>query len=71
MTVYFHFLELRHNVEPRNLNGRVVECPLDEINRPRASVDPQLRSRRRSSEREELDALRDTVDQVNALVSAV
>jgi hypothetical protein len=27
----------------RNLTGRVVECPLDEMNRPRASVDPQLR----------------------------
>ena len=26
-----------------NLTGRVVECPLDEINRPRMSVDPQLR----------------------------
>jgi integrase len=43
LTVYFHFLELRHKVELHNLTGRVVECPLDEINRPRASVDPQLR----------------------------
>jgi hypothetical protein len=25
------------------LPGRVVECPLDELNRPRTSVDPQLR----------------------------
>ena len=43
LTVYFQFLELRHKVELHNLTGRVVECPLDEINRPRASVDPQLR----------------------------
>ena len=43
LTTYFHFLELRHKVELHNLTGRVIECPLDEINRPRASVDPQLR----------------------------
>jgi hypothetical protein len=41
LTVYFRFLELRHKVELHNLTGRVVECPLDEINRPRASVDAQ------------------------------
>jgi integrase len=34
---------MRHKVELHNLTGRVVECPLDEINRPRASVDAQLR----------------------------
>jgi len=52
LTVYFQFLELRHKVEIYNLTGRVVECPLDEMNRPRASVDPQPRvprPRRRSS----------------------
>jgi integrase/recombinase XerD len=43
LAVYFRFLELRHKVELHNLTGRVVECPLDEINRPRASVDAQLR----------------------------
>jgi integrase len=43
LTVFFEFLELRHKVELHNLTGRVVECPLDEMNRPRASVDPQLR----------------------------
>ncbi|ORB82241.1 recombinase [Mycobacterium persicum] len=43
LTVYFRYLELRHKVELHNLTGRVVECPLDEINRPRASVDAQLR----------------------------
>ena len=43
LTVYFQFLELRHKTELHNLTGRVSECPLDEMNRPRASVDPQLR----------------------------
>jgi hypothetical protein len=43
LTVYFQFLELRHKIELHNLTGRVVECPLDEMNRPRTSVDPQLR----------------------------
>jgi site-specific recombinase XerD len=43
LAVFFEFLELRHKVELHNLTGRVVECPLDEMNRPRASVGPQLR----------------------------
>ena len=43
LTVYFKFLELRHKAEIYNLTGRVARCPLDEMNRPRASVDPQLR----------------------------
>ncbi len=43
LTVYFQFLELRHKAEIYNLTGRVAECPLDEMNRPRASVDPRLR----------------------------
>jgi integrase len=43
LTVYFQFLELRHKAEICNLTGRVAQCPLDEMNRPRASVDPQLR----------------------------
>jgi integrase len=43
LTVFFQFLELRHKVELHNLTGRVVECPLDEMNRPRKSVEPQLR----------------------------
>jgi integrase/recombinase XerD len=56
LTVYFHFLELRHKVELHNLTGRVVECPLDEINRPRASVDPQLRIPPTAEEVEQLFA---------------
>ncbi len=43
LTVYFEFLELRHRAEIYNLTGRAVEVPLDEMNRPRASVRPQLR----------------------------
>ena len=43
LSVFFEFLELRHKVELHNLTGRVIECPLDEMNRPRASVDAQLR----------------------------
>jgi integrase len=43
LAVFFEFLELRHKVELHNLTGRVVECPLDEMNRPRAAVDAQLR----------------------------
>ena len=31
---YFVFLELRHKVEIHALTGRVVECPIDEMNRP-------------------------------------
>ena len=28
-------LELRHKVEIHQMTGRIVECPIDEINRPR------------------------------------
>ena len=52
LTVFFQFLELRRKIELHNLTGRVIECPLDEMNRPRASAGPQLRCRplrRRSS----------------------
>ena len=56
LTVYFQFLELRHKIELHNLTGRVVECPLDEINRPRASVDPQLRIPPTAEEIEQLFA---------------
>jgi hypothetical protein len=42
LAVYFEFLELRYKVEIYNLIGRVAECPLDEMNRRRAFVDPRL-----------------------------
>jgi integrase/recombinase XerD len=56
VTVFFQFLELRHKVELHNLTGRVVECPLDEINRPRMSADPQLRIPPAAGEVEQLFA---------------
>jgi integrase len=39
---YFEFLELRHKVELHAMTGLVVECPLDELNRPRGK-DARLR----------------------------
>ena len=56
LTVYFQFLELRHKIELHNLTGRVIECPLDEMNRPRASVGPQLRVPPTEAEVEQLFA---------------
>ena len=35
LRTYFAFLELRHKVEIHDMTGRVVECPIDEMNRPR------------------------------------
>ena len=56
LTVYFEFLELRHKVEIYNLTGQVLECPLDEMNRPRVSVEPQLRIPPAEAEMEQLFA---------------
>jgi len=52
--VYFEFVELRHKVELHALTGRVVECPIDEMNRPRGSKDAKLRIPPRSGEIETL-----------------
>jgi integrase/recombinase XerD len=43
LSVYFEFLELRHKVELHAMTGRVVECPLDAMNRPRGNKNAQLR----------------------------
>ncbi|MFF5277208.1 tyrosine-type recombinase/integrase [Streptomyces sp. NPDC000133] len=56
LTVFFRYLELRHKVELHNITGLVVECPLDEMNRPRTSADPQLRIPPTEAEVEELFA---------------
>jgi hypothetical protein len=40
---YFEFVELRHKVEIHNLTGRVLECPIDEMNRPRSRRAARLR----------------------------
>jgi len=43
LTTYFQFLELRHQVEIHQLTGRVLACPIDEMNRPRGARDAKLR----------------------------
>ncbi|OJF12350.1 site-specific recombinase XerD [Couchioplanes caeruleus] len=43
LRTYFLFLELRHKVEIHELTGRVVECPIDEMNRPRGAGKARLR----------------------------
>src|SRR5438876_185209 len=43
LTTYFAFLELRHKAELHALTGRIVECPIDEVNRPRGSKQIRLR----------------------------
>lgn len=43
LRTYFEFLELRHQVEIHALTGRVVECPIDEMNQPRGRKDARLR----------------------------
>jgi site-specific recombinase XerD len=43
ITTYFSFLELRHKAEIYNLAGRVVQCPIDEHNRPRGAKQAALR----------------------------
>ena len=35
LVTYFAFLELRHQAELHALTGRVVTCPVDEMNRPK------------------------------------
>ena len=35
LRTYFLFLEIRHKVEIHQLTGRVVQCPIDEMNQPR------------------------------------
>ena len=43
LRTYFAFLELRHQVEIHALTGRVVQCPIDEMNQPRGHKDARLR----------------------------
>ena len=39
----FLYLELRHKIEIHQMTGRVVECPIDEMNRPRGRQQAKLR----------------------------
>lgn len=43
LVTYFEFVGLRHRAEIHALTGRVVACPIDEMNRPRGSKDARLR----------------------------
>ena len=43
LRVYFLFLEIRHKVEIHQMTGRVVACPIDEMNRPRGVGRASLR----------------------------
>ncbi|ROO52865.1 site-specific recombinase XerD [Micromonospora sp. Llam0] len=43
LRTYFTFLELRYQTELHAMTGRVVTCPVDEMNRPRGSKDAMLR----------------------------
>jgi site-specific recombinase XerD len=43
LKTYFLFLEIRHKVEIHQLTGRVTECPIDEMNRPRGAGRAALR----------------------------
>lgn len=56
VVTYFEFLELRHKVELHELTGRVVECPIDEANRPRSSAEVRVRIPPTETEMEQLFA---------------
>jgi site-specific recombinase XerD len=43
LATFFRYLELRHRVEVFHRTGHLVECPLDELNRPAPSTEPTLR----------------------------
>ena len=43
LTTFFAFLELRHKVEIHAMTGRFVECPIDEMNKPRGRKQAALR----------------------------
>jgi hypothetical protein len=43
LTTFFAFLELRHQVEIHAMTGRVAECPIDEMNKPRGRKQAALR----------------------------
>ncbi|MEV4888999.1 hypothetical protein AB0K48_06390 [Nonomuraea sp. NPDC055795] len=43
LKTFFVFLELRHKAEIHQMTGRVVECLIDEMNRPRGRQEARLR----------------------------
>jgi integrase/recombinase XerD len=56
LRTYFDFLELRHKVELHAMTGRVVQCPIDQMNQPRGSKDAKLRIPPRADEMAEFFA---------------
>ncbi len=56
LVTYFDFLEIRYKVALHELTGRVVERPIDEVNRPRMSADTQIRIPPTEAEMEQLFA---------------
>ena len=56
LRTFFEFLELRHKAELHQLTGRVVACPIDELNRPRGRKDARLRIPPRAEELADLFA---------------
>jgi integrase/recombinase XerD len=43
LRTYFLFLEIRHKIQIHQMTGRVAECPVDEMNRPRGAGRAALR----------------------------
>jgi len=43
LKTYFVFVELRHRAEIHQMTGRIAECPIDEVNRPRGRQQARLR----------------------------
>ena len=43
LKTYVLFLELHHKVEIHQVTGRIVECPIDEMNRPRGRQQAKFR----------------------------
>jgi integrase/recombinase XerD len=43
LRTYFLFVEIRHQVAIHQMTGRVAECPVDEMNRPRGAGRAALR----------------------------
>jgi integrase len=56
LVTYFEFLDIRYKIELHELTGHLIECPLDEMNRPRMSVDAKVRIPPTAAEIEELFA---------------
>jgi site-specific recombinase XerD len=43
LSIFFDYMELRHKVEIYNITGRAIECPIDEVNKPRGTPTVAIR----------------------------